>query len=188
MKTLKILVISVLILFIAFSCSINKELSVIKIYDPNFRPLPAQIISVNGLNNFKFPFAITRLENKKLTLMVRDSSGKMAPFFVKGIETGFWDTRKPETDYDQVFENYRKLGSSLKTAVTTESKDMALIYYSDNSNTRVNNILNKEAEAYWFYPQNGEIRKVDSFKPNESRNMIPPDKWEDAILVLHVKE
>ena len=112
MKTLKILVISVLILFIAFSCSINKELSVIKIYDPNFRPLPAQIISVNGLNNFKFPFAITRLENKKLTLMVRDSSGKMAPFFVKGIETGFWDTRKPETDYDQVFENYRKLGSN----------------------------------------------------------------------------
>lgn len=44
--------------------------------------------------------------------MVRDSSGKMAPFFVKGLETGFWDTRKPETDYDQVFENYRKLGSN----------------------------------------------------------------------------
>ena len=79
-------------------------------------------------------------------------------------------------------------GESLKSAVTTESGDMALIYFSDNSNTRVNNILNKEAAAYWFYPRDGEIRKVDSFKLNESRNMNPPEKWEDAILVLQTTE
>ncbi|WP_308992166.1 DUF4038 domain-containing protein [Mariniflexile litorale] len=73
---------------------------------------------------------------------------------------------------------------SLKTAVTTKSGDMALIYFSNNSSCRVNNVLNKDAEAYWFYPRNGEIEKVSSFKDNESKAMVPPSNWEDAILVL----
>jgi hypothetical protein len=62
---------------------------------------------------------------------------------------------------------------------------MALVYYSDNSHTRISNILGKEAEAYWFYPRNGETKKVNRFKPDESRDMAPPERWEDAILVLH---
>jgi hypothetical protein len=76
-------------------------------------------------------------------------------------------------------------GENLKTAVTTLSGDMALVYYSDNSHTRISNILGKEAEAYWFYPRNGETKKVNRFKPDESRDMAPPERWEDAILVLH---
>ena len=75
-------------------------------------------------------------------------------------------------------------GESLKTAVTTLSGDMALVYYSNNSHTRVNNVLDKEAEAYWFYPRDGQIKKVNKFKQNESRDMASPEKWEDAILVL----
>lgn len=75
-------------------------------------------------------------------------------------------------------------GENLKVAVTTANGDMALVYFSDNSNTSVKNILKKEAEAYWFYPRDGEIKKVENFNVNESRNMVPPEKWEDAVLVL----
>jgi len=75
---------------------------------------------------------------------------------------------------------------SLKTAVTTKSSDMALVYFANNSSCRVKNILTQNAKAYWFYPLNGEIKKVPSFKENESREMVPPSNWEDAILVLQI--
>ncbi len=77
-------------------------------------------------------------------------------------------------------------GESLKTAVTTESGDMALVYFSNPSHCRVKNILGRDAEAYWFYPRNGEKEDIASFKDNESRDMVPPSKWEDAILVLRI--
>lgn len=73
---------------------------------------------------------------------------------------------------------------SLKTAATTESGDMALVYFSNNSHTRVNNILNSSAAAYWFYPRDGQTKEVGNFPQGESRDMAPPSKWEDAILVL----
>ncbi len=75
---------------------------------------------------------------------------------------------------------------SLKTAVTTKSGDMALVYYSNNSHTEVNNILNQSAKAYWFYPREGQVVEVDSFTQGESRDMTPPSKWEDAILILRI--
>lgn len=78
-------------------------------------------------------------------------------------------------------------GESLKTAVTTKSNDMALIYFSDNSHCRVNNVLNKDAEVYWFYPRDGEKVKISSFTKGESRDMVPPSNWEDAILVLKIR-
>ncbi|WP_346857812.1 DUF4038 domain-containing protein [uncultured Draconibacterium sp.] len=77
---------------------------------------------------------------------------------------------------------------SLKTAVTTESNNMALVYFSNNSSCRVKNILNKTANAYWFYPQTGEKQKISTFSVNESRDMVPPSKWEDAVLVLQTQE
>lgn len=75
---------------------------------------------------------------------------------------------------------------SLKTAVTTSSNDMALVYFSNNSSTRVTNVLAKEAQAYWIYPRNGEMKQINSFKPKESRDMVPPENWEDALLVLQI--
>jgi hypothetical protein len=65
---------------------------------------------------------------------------------------------------------------------------MALVYYSNNSHTRVNNILNQSAKAYWFYPRDGQVAEVDSFTRGESRDMAPPSRWEDAILVLKASE
>jgi len=77
---------------------------------------------------------------------------------------------------------------SLKTAVTTKSNDMALVYFANNSHCQVKNILDKDAEAYWFYPRNGEKINITQFKENESRVMAPPSKWEDAILILKIQE
>lgn len=73
---------------------------------------------------------------------------------------------------------------SLKTAVTTQSMDMALVYFSNRSSTRIHNVLKQEAQAYWFYPRNGKMEELIAFKVNESREVMPPPKWEDAILVL----
>ena len=75
-------------------------------------------------------------------------------------------------------------GESLKTGITTQSNDMALVYFSNNSTCRVNNVLKKDAETYWFYQRDGEKENVISFKENESRDMVPPNGWEDAVLVL----
>ena len=80
------------------------------------------------------------------------------------------------------------MGESLKTAATTESGDMALVYFSNPSHCRVKNILGRDAEAYWFYPRNGEKDLITPFKENESRDMVPPSKWEDAILVLRIAD
>ena len=55
-------------------------------------------------------------------------------------------------------------GESLKTAVTSKSGDMALVYFSNNSACQVKNILNKDADAFWFYPVNGKKEKATSFK------------------------
>lgn len=75
---------------------------------------------------------------------------------------------------------------SLKTAVTSKSGDMALVYFSNNSACRVKNILNKDADAFWFNPGIGKKEKAASFKDKEARDMVPPTNWEDAILVLQV--
>lgn len=56
------------------------------------------------------PSALVRLSNQKLALMMRDHAGRMQPFFVRGIETGFWDTRNClGTDFSKVFADYRRL-------------------------------------------------------------------------------
>lgn len=79
------------------------------------------------------------------------------------------------------------MGENLKTAVTTSSGDLALVYFSNNSSTRVKNVLNSEAKVKWFNPRNGKTHQVGVFKQNESRVMLPPSKWEDAILILYLK-
>ena len=73
---------------------------------------------------------------------------------------------------------------SLKVAVTTADGDMALVYFSNRSSTRVHNVLGQRAAAHWFYPREARVVKLDPFAAGESRDMEPPAKWEDAILVL----
>ncbi|SHI58859.1 apiosidase-like domain-containing protein [Pseudozobellia thermophila] len=78
------------------------------------------------------------------------------------------------------------LGDGLKTAVTTHSGDRALIYFSNNSFARVNNVFGREANSFWFDPRNGEMVENGPFRANESKIVAPPGKWEDAVLVLKI--
>ena len=84
------------------------------LYDPTFRPQPVRIVPYAELNRLKPSTALVRLPNHKLAIMVRDDGGRMQPFLVRGIETGYWDTRRANqnTDFDQVFANYRRLGAN----------------------------------------------------------------------------
>lgn len=76
---------------------------------------------------------------------------------------------------------------SLKVAVTTASGDMAVVYFANNSGTQVHNVLGQPADAYWFYPREGNRANVPAFEKGESREMVPPSKWEDALLVLKIR-
>jgi len=78
-------------------------------------------------------------------------------------------------------------GVSLRTGVTSSSRDMALVYFSNNSSTTIRNRLTGTANAYWFDPRNGETEQAGSFDAEESRDMRPPNRWEDAILVLRTR-
>ena len=86
----------------------------------------------------------------------------------------------------RVLQGYGAVGEkeNLKTGVTSASGDMALVYFSNNSETRVKNTLGQAAGAYWFDPRDGSEVAVEQFDMNEVRSMVPPDRWEDAILVL----
>lgn len=56
--------------------------------------------------------ALIRLPNKKLAYMTKNN-GIMQPFFIKAIETGFWDTRyEPDTNYDSVFGDMKTMGAN----------------------------------------------------------------------------
>ena len=83
------------------------------LYDPTFRAQPVRIVAESGVAALGAPVALVRRANQKLGIMARDASGKMQPFYVKGLETGFWDSRRDAgTDYDKVFANYKKLGAN----------------------------------------------------------------------------
>lgn len=75
---------------------------------------------------------------------------------------------------------------SLKIAVTSASGHMALVYFSNNSHAKIKNTLSNTATAHWFDPRNGEEEQAVSFQQNEALDLIPPEGWEDAILVLQV--
>lgn len=81
-----------------------------------FQSKQVEIISEDRLDEVDSFICLTRMkQNEKLVLMTRssDKPDRWEPFYFRGIETGFWDTRKqPETDYDEVFKNYRELGAN----------------------------------------------------------------------------
>lgn len=40
-------------------------------------------------------------------------NGRMVPFYIRAIETGYWDTRyDPDTDYDKIFADMREMGAN----------------------------------------------------------------------------
>ncbi|MBD5782503.1 DUF4038 domain-containing protein [Pelagicoccus sp. NFK12] len=80
------------------------------------------------------------------------------------------------------------LGEDLKAAASTKDGKLALVYFGNNTHTSINNILEGPAQAHWFYPRDGQTQKIDTFQKGESRDLAPPAKWEDAILVLRLAD
>lgn len=79
-------------------------------------------------------------------------------------------------------------GESLKAAVRLASGDMALVYFSNNSQAKIKNTLNKAAVAHWFDPRNGKEEQAGRLEQQENRDMVPPRGWEDAILIIQVSK
>lgn len=76
------------------------------------KPLSAEIVDLGMLDTVPSTAALVRLPNRKIVYMVKEQ-GKWEPFYVKAIETGYWDTRyEKDTDYDSVFADMREMGAN----------------------------------------------------------------------------
>lgn len=72
----------------------------------------ALITDYSDIQNIKAPCALVRLPNQKLAYMVRQDN-ELKPFYIRAIETGYWDTRYvKDVDYDTVFADMKKMGAN----------------------------------------------------------------------------
>ncbi len=77
-----------------------------------FTPRSAVILDYKDIQRKDIPAALVRLPNNKIAYMVRQNN-KLAPFYIKGIETGYWDTRyEKDTNYDSVFNDMKTMGAN----------------------------------------------------------------------------
>ena len=92
------------------------------VFDSAFHVKTVSILSQKEAQHTTAPLGLVRNANNKLAVMAKDSTGKLQPFYMRGIETGFWDTRKDNTDFDRVFETYHKMSANAA---------MFIIHWSD---------------------------------------------------------
>lgn len=78
----------------------------------HFTPKQAVVTDYSYKDTIPSHFGLVRLPNGKITCMTRQQ-GSMQPFFIRAIETGYWDTRyDPSTNYDSVFADMRQIGAN----------------------------------------------------------------------------
>lgn len=76
------------------------------------KPYSALITDYSDIQNVKAPCVLVRLPNQKLAYMVRQDN-ELKPFYIRAIETGYWDTRYvKDVDYDNVFADMKKMGAN----------------------------------------------------------------------------
>ena len=92
------------------------------LFDSTFNVKSVTILSKEEARQKEAPLALVRNPNGKLALMARDADGVIQPFYMRGIECGFWRMRGENPDYDTIFETYRKLGANAS---------MFMIHWSD---------------------------------------------------------
>jgi hypothetical protein len=90
------------------------------VFDPAFAIKTVSILSQKEAQRTNVPLALVRNANSKLAIMAKDKTGKLQHFYMKGIETGFWDTRN--ADFDLIFDAYKKMGANAA---------MFIIHWSD---------------------------------------------------------
>ncbi|WP_430811002.1 MULTISPECIES: hypothetical protein [unclassified Carboxylicivirga] len=99
-------------LLLSLALPLNAQLSEVPQFMEARAPLSALITDYEHRDSVDAHSALVRLPNRKVALMTREK-GKMEPFFIKAIETGYWDTRyDPNTDYDVVFDDMRAMGAN----------------------------------------------------------------------------
>jgi hypothetical protein len=81
------------------------------LFDPAFQAKPVRIVEQTELASLRPPTALVRLANGKLAIMAQDEQGTARPWLVRGIENSFRPT-PAGTNLDQIFANYRRLGSN----------------------------------------------------------------------------
>lgn len=101
-----------LIIFVLFFLQIKAQLSEPLPFMTPSSPKSAIITDYTCKDTIKAPFSLVRLPNNKVVYMAKES-GVMQPFFIKAIETGYWDTRyEPDVDYREVFSDMRDMGAN----------------------------------------------------------------------------
>lgn len=100
-------------LFLPLSISkIQAQLSPAPDFMTHLQPKTAIITDYRQRESIPSDCGLIRLPNGKIACMVR-KNGKMSPFYIKSIETGYWDTRYDKTtNYVEVFKDMRSLGAN----------------------------------------------------------------------------
>ncbi len=78
-------------------------------------------------------------------------------------------------------------GSDPVTAVKSNDDTRILVYYPRRHTVSIKNTLGFPAQGRWFDPRNGTTTYIGTFEKNHIYNMISPEGWEDAVLILEVK-
>jgi hypothetical protein len=92
------------------------------LFDSRFQIKTAVTPSQAAAQHDGVPLSLVRIANGKLAIMAKDKNGQLQPFYMRGIETGFWDTRRDSTNYDKVFAAYQKMNANAA---------MLMIHWSD---------------------------------------------------------
>lgn len=109
MKNFKLLSI---ILLVLLTHNVKAQLSPAPPFLEYSEPISARISDYSNKDTIDSNSGLVRLPNGKIAYMTKED-GKMQPFFIKGIETGYWDTRyEPDTDYNSVFADMRDMGAN----------------------------------------------------------------------------
>lgn len=104
---------TLLIALLSILCvNVSAQLSAPLPFLTKSEPISACITDYTEKDKVDAPTALIRLPNGKLAFMTREY-GQMSPFYIKAIETGYWDTRNdPTTNFDSVFADMRQIGAN----------------------------------------------------------------------------
>ena len=103
----------ILLCLLWLPCNLLAQLGDEVTFMDHFIPKQAVVTDYRYKDTIPSACGLVRLENGKVVFMTRQS-GKMAPFYIKAIETGYWDTRyEKDTDYRSVFADMASMGANV---------------------------------------------------------------------------
>ena len=70
------------------------------LFDTAYQVKSVSIMSEKEAQQKSVPLALVRNSTGKLAIMAKDNDGELQPFYMRGIEVGFWDTRRNDSDTD----------------------------------------------------------------------------------------